>query len=176
MAPKTQSDITSELLDLIKRSPDELARGIAKRMMDGVRLLSNTLVSLTGAASTSLIVVPDGYALQVVDLLIEGVTAQTDAGKAATLKVGTASSYDELLNGSTGHVFDVDTATSLIAANKVASMNQLYPGTVNMSTTGITRQFAAGTELFANVSTANLVTGAVNVGILGMLIPTPEVV
>lgn len=132
------------------------------------RMLCRTLVSLTAAANTNLILVPTGRTLKVSDVWLEGQTAQS-GGTSSKLLIGTSgNSYNELLNGSTGHTFVAATGSTLISVGQRMRPTDLYPpASMSVVQTG---SFAAGSQIAANVSGTVLTAGAVYVELYGFLI------
>jgi hypothetical protein len=97
-------------------------------ILAGSHRVNRTLVDLTTAAQTTLYTVPEGYKFVCHGVNLVGQTAQSGAGKASTLKVGTAAnSYAEMLGG--GHILEVLNKMSLVGVNSHLPLffNKLMP-------------------------------------------------
>lgn len=117
MTVQTNPDTLKRLLNENAGETKDNYMHLVDTVLAGEQRSSRTLVPLTAAAQTTLYTVPTGYKYICAGVNIVGNAAQTGAGKASTLKVGTAAnSYSEMLD--TGHTFTVGKPLTLAPANK----------------------------------------------------------
>lgn len=81
-----------------------------------------------GPAVIPIYTVPDNMQAYITNLMLVGIEEMTGTTQTLTLKVGTAAnSYNELMNGSTGHTFDIATPSSLLPIDDMVTSREIYP-------------------------------------------------
>lgn len=157
-----------------KDGPDENSwkRFVTEKELNGLIGIITDPAELdltTTPGVTPIFTVPEGSQCIVTDVYIACEDTITGTVQTQTLKVGTAAgSYNELVNGSSGHTFNTAAPTSLLAPSHLTHIRELYPA-LTMSG-GAQAFFDPGDVIAADLSGTAFDTGKIVVLLIGFVI------